>query len=107
MENDLKLSKITISFCLSLAICSVVNAALVIIKEKNAAVMTLMQKATGHHWITHSAIMLVLFFLLGGLLMFIPNVRKRSLGKNQLLGIMLTGIAIGCFAIAGFYLLAD
>ncbi len=44
------LSKSTVSFGLSLALCSVVNALLVVAKEKSPAVAAQMQKITGHHY---------------------------------------------------------
>jgi len=50
MENT-SVSKYTISFGLSLALTSVINALLVVAKEKIPAVMTGLQKLTGHHWV--------------------------------------------------------
>ena len=64
MENN-TVSKYTISFGLSLAL-SVVNALLVIAKEKSTAVRAEMQRITGSHWITHVAIVLIFFSSLSG-----------------------------------------
>ena len=46
MENQ-PVSKYTVAFGLSLAWCSVLNALLVIVKEKNPAVQAAMKKLTG------------------------------------------------------------
>ena len=61
MEN-FGISKYTNSFGLSLALASVANGLLVIAKESSPAVQAGMQKITGHHWITHSVVILALFF---------------------------------------------
>lgn len=100
MENN-TLSKYTVSFGLSLAICSVINALLVVAKEKSPAVQSAMQKLTGHHWITHSAIVLVLFVALGLLL------AKVSLPVNRLIKTIVAGVLVSGLIIVGFYLIAD
>ena len=48
MEN-INVSKYTVAFGCSLALASVANGLLVIAKEKIPAVMSGMQKLTGHH----------------------------------------------------------
>ena len=49
MENT-NLSKASVSFGLSLAVTSIINAIIVAVKEKSDAVMNGMKKVTGHHW---------------------------------------------------------
>ena len=63
MENT-NLSRTTVSCGLSLAIVSVINAVLVAVKEKSTTVMDGMKKVTGHHWITHTVVVVALFILL-------------------------------------------
>jgi hypothetical protein len=106
MENN-SLSKNTIAFGLALALASVVNAALVVIKESSPAVQTGMQKLTGHHWITHSAIVLGLFFLCGGLFGRLNGGGGIKLTVNRFLGLMITGVVLGGLIIVGFYLVGD
>lgn len=100
-NNSTTLPKYAVSFGLSLAVCSVINALLVIAKEKNPAVQQAMQKLTGHHWITHSSIVLVLFVILG---LLIPNI---SMSASRLIKIVLAGVVISALLIIGFYLFAD
>lgn len=106
METD-SLSKHTVSFGLSLALCSVVNAVLVVIKEKSPAVQSGMQKMTGHHWITHSAF-IVLLFLLCGWLFALPNSgRGPQVVAAKLARIVAASVILGGLIIMGFYLFAD
>lgn len=100
MENNTA-SKYTASFGLSLALCSVSNALLVVAKEKSPAVQAAMQKLTGHHWVTHSAIIIFLFIVFGLLL---ANVRTPI---PRLINIIVGGIFVSSAIIVGFYLVAD
>jgi membrane-bound metal-dependent hydrolase YbcI (DUF457 family) len=68
METN-NVGKYTISFGLSLGIVSLVSALLVILKEISPnTVLPWMKSITGHHWITHSLFILILFALIGWLL---------------------------------------
>ena len=100
-------SKYTISFGLSLAICSVINALMVVAKEKSPVVMAGMQKITGHHWITHSAIILILFVLFGLLFARAGSARGLRMGVNRLIGTMMAGVVTAGVIIMGFYLIGD
>lgn len=97
------ISKNATSFGLSLAVASVVNGLLVIAKEKIPAVMTGMQKLTGHHWITHSVIVVGVFALFG----LILAQTKLSISVSGLIRTLLAGIATGALLIVGFYLIGD
>jgi hypothetical protein len=99
MQNN-TLSKRTISFGLSLAICSLVNALLVIAKEKSPAVQSAMQKLTGHHWVTHALVVLVLFVILGFLFAGV------TISVNRLIKTIVGGIFLSGVIIIGFYLIS-
>ena len=101
------LSKSTRSFGLALALASVVNGLLVVAKESSPVIQADLQKLTGHHWITHAAIILGLFFLMGwGFAQ--PNGGKGiKLTTNRLLGIVVSGVVIGGLITMGFYLVGD
>lgn len=106
MENN-SLSKHTVSFGLALALCSVINALLVVIKEKSPAVASSMQKITGHHWVTHGAFIVLLFVLCGGCFSLINGGRGPQLAAGRVIGIVAAGVVIGGLIIMGFYLVAD
>jgi len=106
MENT-AVSKHTISFGLSLALCSVINALLVVTKEKSRVVTSGLQKITGHQWVTHVAIILILFVFFGWLFARANHGQGPKLTVNRLTGIILAGIAAGGLIIIGFYLIAD
>lgn len=101
------LSRYTISFGLALALVSVINGLLVVAKEKSKAVMTGMQRLTGHHWVTHSAVMLLLFALFGWLFSLARGRRGPQLSAGRLLLFLVGGIALGAAIIAGFYEFGD
>lgn len=90
------LSKRTTSFGLSLAICSLINALLVIAKEKSPAVQSAMQKLTGNHWVTHVVIVFVLFIVLGFLFAG-ATISVNRLIKTIVGGVFISGLIIVCF----------
>jgi len=100
-------SKYTISFGLSLALSSVLNALLVVAKEKSHVVAAGMQKITGHQWVTHVAIILILFAFLGWLFARANHGQGPKLTVTRLTGIIVAGIVAGGLIITGFYLVAD
>jgi hypothetical protein len=102
--EDTAISKPTRSFGLSLAVCSVLNAFLVIAKEKSKTVSDGMQRMTGHHWITHVAMVLI-FFIAFGWFFAVTN-SGAKMGANRLTNIVLAGVAGGVVMILSFYLIA-
>ena len=106
MENN-TVSKYSVSFGLSLALCSVVNALLVIAKEKSPAVQAGMQKLTGHHWITHVAIILIFFVFFGWLFARAKGGQGLTMPVNRLIKAIVAGVLTAGFIIVGFYLTAD
>jgi len=106
MENT-GVSKTTISFGLSVALTSVINAMLVVAKEKNQAVLAGMQKITGHQWVTHSAIILILFGFFGWLFARANGGQGVKMTVNGLIGTVVSGVVIGGLVIVGFYLVGD
>ncbi|HVM63051.1 MAG TPA: hypothetical protein VMV72_19485 [Verrucomicrobiae bacterium] len=106
MDNA-PLSKYTVSFGLSVALCSVINALLVIAKENSPAVQAAMQRMTGHHWVTHSAIVLVLFGFLGWLFAKANGGQGLKISPSHLISMIVTGVVAGGLVITGFYLVGD
>lgn len=106
MENN-TVSKYTISFGLALAISSVVNALLVIAKEKSTTVQAEMQRLTGSHWITHVAIVLIVFVSFGFLFANIKGGQGITMPVNRLIETIIAGVFAAGLIIVGFYLIAD
>ncbi|MEI6076251.1 MAG: hypothetical protein WCS94_11790 [Verrucomicrobiota bacterium] len=101
------LSKYTHSFGIALAVTSVANGLLVMAKEKNPAVLAAMKSLTGHHWITHSVIVVTLFLVLGWGLSKIQGGTGVKLHQDNLIRLLAGGVFLGALLIVGFYLLAD
>jgi len=105
MEN-IEIGKYTRGFGLSFAITSLLSALLVIIKEKNeGTVLAAMAAATGHHWVTHGVINLILFIVLGWLFSRSSEGRGVNLTASALTYCILCGVVINGLLISGFYLL--
>jgi hypothetical protein len=101
MMKTTPLTKNTLSFGLALALACGLNAVLVIAKEKSSAVMATMQRATGHHWISHALIVL-LFFVMAGW----GFSRIKLGGVDRLIALIIGGLLFGVVVICGFYLFA-
>ncbi|MBI3898911.1 MAG: hypothetical protein HY308_11525 [Gammaproteobacteria bacterium] len=93
------------AFGWSLVIVSVLSSLLVIFKETNVAIKALMQTATGHHWVTHSIIVLMLFIVLGWLLSKAGATSAGNGGLNALAVIIMVATIISGLMLAGFFLL--
>jgi len=106
MENT-GVSKYTISFGLALALASVADGLLVVAKEKIPAVMAGMQKLTGHHWVSHSTIILGLFLFFGWLFAQANGGQGIKMTVKRLIGILMAGVITGGLVILGFYLIGD
>ena len=101
------LSKNADAYGLSLAVTSVINALLVIAKEKSPAVQAGMKQLTGHHWITHSAGIGLLFLVLGWGLTKTNGGRGVTLAFPAWRRLFVGGVVLGAAIIVGFYLLDD
>lgn len=104
MEN--RLSKYTVSFGLAFALASVLNALLVVAKERSHAVQGWMQQLTGHHWVTHCVIVIVAFTVFGWLFAKANGGQGLKIGADGLIKIIVGGVVAGYLIITGFYLIA-
>ena len=97
MEKPIE--KYMFSFGVALVITSLFSALLVVVKElSDKTVMPLMKAATGHHWITHTVIDVILFVALGFLL------TKVQVSPERLTQMIVGATLIGSLIITGFYL---
>ena len=93
------LGKYTVSFGLSLALTCLFSSLLVVVKElSDKTVLPLMKQATGHHWVTHVVLDVILFVVLGLLL------TKVQISPERLTRLIVASVVIGGLIIAGFYL---
>ncbi|MFZ0728387.1 MAG: hypothetical protein WAO07_13570 [Desulfobacterales bacterium] len=105
MENS-KIEKYTISFGLSFAITSLVSALLVILKESNEeGVLAWMKALTGHHWVTHGLIDVILFVVLGWALSRASGGQGVKISVNGLVSCIVGAVVVSVVLIDGFYLL--
>jgi hypothetical protein len=106
MENT-SLSKYSTAFGLALAVASVVNAVLVVAKEKSPAVLAGMKSLTGHHWVTHVALVVLLFLAAGFGLALANGGQGLRLAPKSVIATLVGGVAASGLIILGFYLVAD
>jgi hypothetical protein len=96
----------TKSFGLSFAVASLFNALLVIVKEGNEdTVLAWMAAATGHHWITHGVLDLIVFFGLGWFLSRLNDGHGVSITGKALVATIIASLVISWLIIVGFFLL--
>jgi len=102
------LGRYSLSFGLSLAVTSVLNALLVVIKELNeGTVLAWMKQATGHHWVTHGVFNLVVFVLLGFLFAAMSRGPTTKEAFGNLTGIVVGTVLASASTIAGFFLVVS
>jgi hypothetical protein len=106
MENS-TISKRSIGFGLALAVTCIVNSLIVVVKERSDAVMNGMKKITGHHWTTHSAVVILLFVVLGALLAALRGGRGIEMAAGRLIGTVVSAVTLATLIIVGFYLFVD
>lgn len=106
MKNQL-VSPATIAFGLSLAGCSVINALLVIAKEKSPALQAIMKSLTGHHWITHVVFVVGLFLGTGALFAGLAKRGEGQMPVDRLITVIVSGVGVAGLLIIGFYLIGD
>jgi len=103
MENEI--GKYVKSFGLSFAITSFISALLVLLKESNEdTVLKWMAGATGHHWVTHGIIDIILFVVLGWILAMPNNGKGVNISVNALAGSIVVSTVVSTLLIAGFFI---
>ena len=101
--TNMTLDKTTIGFGLSAAVVSILNTLLVIFKELTPPFKNGMAQAMGHHWITHGAMVIALFIVLGFVL---AGAVKPGSWNGSRLGQTIAGsVILSAAALAAFYLL--
>ncbi len=65
------------------------------------------KRLTGHHWVTHSAIVLIVFGFFGWVFARANGGRGVQMSVNRLIGMLVAGVVAGGLVIVGFYLIGD
>lgn len=89
-------------FGVSYAITSVLSALLVVLKERSEAVHDGLTAITGHHWVTHGLLNIIVFLVLGlalnriggGMRMTASALIATIVGATVLSGLMIVGYFI-------------
>jgi len=101
MENS-PMDKYAAGFGMSLAVTSVLNAIILVIKEKNESVMSALKAALGHHWTTHGVIVIIVFLLLG--FIFSAMKLETRFDSHRMLKYIVWGVVISSVITAGFFI---
>ena len=91
-------------FGISLVIVTLFNAVLTVMKESYAPLIKGMAAISGHHWITHGIIVVVLFFILGFVFSGTHSEKSSCSARSISIGTIVSA-AIGAILIGGFYLI--
>ncbi|GBE44188.1 hypothetical protein BMS3Bbin10_02278 [bacterium BMS3Bbin10] len=86
-------AKVT-GYGISYAVTSILSALLVVLKESNEGVHGLMVAITGHHWVTHGLLDVIVFVALGAVL-------SRMGGGIRMTGNALIATVVGATVISG------
>lgn len=89
------------AFGLSAVVVIILNTVLAWIKDAYDPLNTFMAHLTGHHWITHGLVDVILFFLLGWLFMARHTVTALT---NSLIVSVAIATIIGGFGLAAWFL---
>lgn len=101
-----EIGKYTRSFGLSFSITSVLSAVLVILKETyEDSLLETMKSLTGHHWVTHGVIDILIFLVLGWILSKVNKGEGVNLSANILVSCIIGAIVVNFIFTSGFYML--
>ena len=101
------ISKSARAFGIALALASIANSLLVVVKEKSPALQAEMKKLTGHHWITHAIVIVGIFLVSGWIFSKLNGAQGIRIATGKLIAALVSGVALAGLIILGFYLIAD
>ncbi|ACV25506.1 hypothetical protein [Kangiella koreensis] len=101
-EMTQELSASISGFGLSYAITSILSALLVVIKESSEAVHHWLASITGHHWVTHGIIDVIVFLILGFVLYRMEAGARMK--ANTLITIIVGSTVISGLIISGYFI---
>src|SRR4051812_21175021 len=102
VTEEARLERVAAAFGLAAALTIVFNTLLAWIKDTYEPLNAFMASLTGHHWITHGLVDVILFALLGWLLMSRHTIARVSYGL--VVGIAAAAMIAGA-GLAGWFFL--
>jgi hypothetical protein len=85
----------------SYAITSIMSALIVVLKEANPGVHDFLASITGHHWVTHSLLDVIVFVVLGAVLSRSAGMRMSG---NSIITIVVGATVISGLIITGYFI---
>jgi hypothetical protein len=89
------------AFGISYAITSILSAVLVVMKESNEAVHDGLAAITGHHWVTHGALNLIVFVVLG---IVLSRTSVAQMSAKLLIATMIGATVVSGIIFAGYFI---
>ena len=90
------------AFGISYAITSIFSALLVVLKELSAGVHDGLAAITGHHWVTHGLLNVIVFVVLG---MLLSRANRAPMPVASLVNVVIGSTIVSGLIIAGFFLI--
>ncbi|MBI3900160.1 MAG: hypothetical protein HY308_18000 [Gammaproteobacteria bacterium] len=94
-----------LSFGLSAAVTSVLTVLLVVAKETNESLMTWMKAVSGHHWITHGILTVLVFVALGFILARFQPSKRSWINESGLALLVGATTVVSGLLLFGFFLM--
>ena len=90
----------TTAFGLSYAVTSLFNVLLVVLKENMPGVQSAMVTMTGHHWVTHGVLDIIVFVVLG---LVVARTRFAQMPANSLIRYVVGSTVLSGLLIVGYF----
>lgn len=91
------------AFGLSYAIASLFNVLLVIVKENVPGVEDAMVAITGHHWVTHGLLDIIVFIVLG---LILARTSAAEMPASTLIKYIVASTVVSGLVLAGYFTVA-
>jgi len=89
-----------VGYGLSYSIASILSALLVVLKESNESVHNLLVAMTGHHWVSHGLINIIIFLVLG----YIFSNRDMDMSQSNLIKTVVGSTVLSGLIIVGYFI---